>query len=77
MKRHVLTPSFRWFWAFSDLLTGSMGLYAEDATDKAKRWFNVLGSNIGATALLGTSDLDCFFAGGCEFSPTASATLDV
>lgn len=72
-----------WFWAFSDLLTGTMAMYAEDVTDKSKHWFNMINSNIQNTALLGSSDLNCFFASGWMYynqtfrTPTGQRLKDI
>jgi hypothetical protein len=67
-----------YMWAFTDLLTGSMGLYKDDST-----WFADIQTNIENTALLGSSDLDCFFAVDWMFSnktwepPTPQRQLDI
>jgi hypothetical protein len=60
-----------YFWAFSELLTGSMALYAQNASDMNGRWYNVIEGNLQDTALLGSSDLDCFFATGWMYYNTS------
>lgn len=55
-----------YMWAFTDLVVGSMGLFNETVTypngtiDTTS--FGNIETNLKNTALLGSSDLDCFFA---------------
>ena len=53
-----------YMWAFTDLLIGNMGLYVTNITFAGTiyntNFENVL-TNLQNTALLGSSDLDCFF----------------
>jgi hypothetical protein len=52
--------------AFTNLLTGSLGFYFESVTDANdftyETNFTSISTNIQNTALLGSADLDCFFA---------------
>ena len=51
-----------YMWAFTDQLVGEMGFYTDTSTNKTTpAVFNEIRSQIGATSILGTSDLDCFF----------------
>lgn len=54
-----------YFWAFSELLTGSMGMFSETVTwpngTNGTAPFSLILTALENSALLGSSDLDCFF----------------
>ena len=53
-----------YMWAFTELLTGGMGLYVTNITQAGATYntnFTNILTNLQNTALLGSSDLDCFF----------------
>jgi hypothetical protein len=50
-------------WAFADLLTGSMGSYNDSSNDpNSQSEYTKIDSDVKNTPLLGSVDLDCFFA---------------
>jgi len=52
-----------YMWAFTDQLVGEMGFYNDTSTNRTTpAEFSEIRSQIGATSILGSSDLDCFFA---------------
>ncbi|KAH8887183.1 hypothetical protein GQ53DRAFT_656704 [Thozetella sp. PMI_491] len=58
-----------YMWAFTDLLSGSMGYYQQaDPHDANVTLYTQIQSNIKDTALLGSADLDCYFAVDWEFA---------
>lgn len=64
------------FWSFTNLLVGSMGFYNESFTNtSAQAQYSDIGSSIENTALLGSSDLDCFFAFDTIFDPNPYAPI--
>jgi hypothetical protein len=52
-----------YMWAFTNQLVGSMGFYNDTSTNKSTpAEYSEIKSGIEGTSLLGSSDLDCFFA---------------
>ncbi|KAE9380934.1 hypothetical protein N431DRAFT_323907 [Stipitochalara longipes BDJ] len=52
-----------YMWAFTNQLVGEMGFYNDTSTNKTTpAVYNEIRTEIGATSILGSSDLDCFFA---------------
>jgi hypothetical protein len=51
-----------YMWAFTNQLVGSMGFYNDTSTNKTTpAEYSEIKTGIGATSILGSSDLDCFF----------------
>jgi len=51
-----------YMWAFTNQLVGSMGFYNDTSINKTTpALYSEIRTNIGATSILGSSDLDCFF----------------
>jgi hypothetical protein len=57
-------------WELTNQLTGSMGLYTDNSTSpNAPTEYTEINSNIENSPLLGSADLDCFFAIDAIFNP--------
>jgi hypothetical protein len=51
-----------YMWAFTNQLVGQMGFYNDTSTNKTTpAEYNEIRTQIGATSILGSADLDCFF----------------
>ncbi len=72
-----------YMWSLTELLVGSLGLYADNITTGGTAYYNNILSNIQNTALLGASNLDCFFGVDWMFSnvtwsaPSAQRKADI
>jgi hypothetical protein len=54
-----------YMWAFTDQLVGQMGFYNDTSTNETTpAQYNEIRTQVGATSILGSSDLDCFFTTG-------------
>jgi hypothetical protein len=75
-----------YMWAFTERLTGAMGLYVENITWAGAPYntnFTTILTSLQDTALLGSSDLDCFFGVDWMYNnetwgpPTPQRELDI
>jgi hypothetical protein len=75
-----------YMWAFTELLTGTMGLYVTNVTSAGATYntnFTNILTTLKDTVLLGSSDLDCFFGIDWMYNnetwgpPTPQRQLDI
>lgn len=66
------------FWALTDLLIGSMGVFTEDTSETSNipTNFSEITTQIEYTSLLGSSDLDAFFDANHYLSSTNTTLSD-